>query len=73
VGSSRPISHVDIHFHISGIDFSHQVWKKLKSLFDRVDEIHIMQLEKELISLNPHSFDKIEDYLSCKGTLVEIG
>jgi hypothetical protein len=24
-----------------------------------------MQLEKELISLDPHSFDIIEDYLAC--------
>jgi hypothetical protein len=24
-----------------------------------------MQLEKELISLDPHSFDRIEDYLAC--------
>jgi hypothetical protein len=53
----------DILFHINGINFLHQVWKKLKSLFDRVDEIHVMQLEKELISIDPHSFDIIEDYL----------
>jgi hypothetical protein len=26
---------------------------------------HVMQLEKELISLDPHSFDRIEDYLVC--------
>jgi hypothetical protein len=54
----------EIWFHLSGIDFPHQVWKKLKSLFDRVDESHVMQLEKELISLDPHSFDRIEDYLA---------
>jgi hypothetical protein len=53
----------EIHFHIGGIDFPHQVWKKLKSLFNRVNEKNIMQLKKELISLNPHSFDIIEDYL----------
>ena len=55
----------DIHFHISGIDFPPQVWEKLNSLFDKVDESHIMQLEKELISLYPHSFDIIEEYLAC--------
>ena len=54
----------DIHFHISGIEFPHWFWNKLKSLLDRVDESHFMQLEKELISLDPHSFDKIEDYLA---------
>jgi hypothetical protein len=52
-------------FHLSGIDFPHQVWKKMKSLFDRVDESHVMQLEKELISLDPHSFERMEDYLAC--------
>jgi hypothetical protein len=54
----------EIHFHLSGIDCPHQVWKKLKTLFDRVDESHIMQLEKELISLDPHSFERMEDYLA---------
>jgi hypothetical protein len=33
-------------------------------MFDRVNKIHIMQLEKELISLDPHYFDKMEDYLA---------
>jgi hypothetical protein len=37
----------------------------MKSLFDRINESHAMQLEKELISLDPHSFDIIEDYLVC--------
>jgi hypothetical protein len=54
----------EIQFHLSGINFPHQVWKNLKSLFDQVDESHIMQLEKELISLSPHSFEIIEDYLT---------
>ena len=36
----------DIHFHISGIDYPHAIWKKLKSLFDKVDESQVMQLEK---------------------------
>jgi hypothetical protein len=55
----------EIQFHLSGIDFPHQVCRKLKSLFDRFDEIHTIQLEKQLISLDPHSFEKIEDYLAC--------
>jgi hypothetical protein len=64
----------EIHFHTSGIDCPHEVWKKLKSLFDKVDESQVMQLEKELISLDPHSFERIEDYLACvKETAVEIG
>ena len=31
-----------IQFHTSGIDFPHEVWKKLKSLFDKVDENRVM-------------------------------
>ena len=62
--SLQLISH-EIEFHTSGIDFPHQVCKKLKSLFDKVNEIQVMQIEKELISLDPHSFERIEDYLAC--------
>ena len=57
------ISH-EIWFHTSGIDFPHVVWKKLNSMFDKVDESRAMRLEKELISLNLHSFERIEDYLA---------
>jgi hypothetical protein len=32
----------EIRFHTTGIDFPHEVWKKLKSLFDKVDEIQVM-------------------------------
>jgi len=32
----------EIQFHISGIDFPHQFWRNLNSLFDRVDESHVM-------------------------------
>jgi hypothetical protein len=35
----------------------------LKSFFYKFDEIQIVQLEKDLISLNPHSFERIEEYL----------
>jgi hypothetical protein len=53
----------EIHFDISGIDIPPQFWEKLKSLLNRVDEIHVMQLEKKLIFLYPHSFEKMKDYL----------
>ena len=29
----------EIQFHMSGVDFPHDVWNKLKSLFDKVDKI----------------------------------
>jgi len=54
----------EIQFHTSETDCPHQFWKKIKTLFDKVDEIHVMKLEKELISLDPHYLENIEDYLA---------
>ena len=53
----------EIHFQLSGINYPHKLLKKLNSLFDQVDESHVMQLEKELISLDSHSFYRMEEYL----------
>lgn len=55
----------EIQFHMRGINYPHEVWKKLKSLSDKGDESQVMQIEKQLISLDPHSFERIEEYLSC--------
>ena len=54
----------DIHFHSSKKDWPHAIWKKLTSLFYKFDESQVMQIEKELISLDPQSFERIEDYLA---------
>ena len=35
----------------------------MKPLFDKVDKSKVMKIEKELISLDPHSFEGIEGYL----------
>ena len=40
------------------------MWKKLKSLFDKVHESWVIQIGKELIYLDPHSFERIEEYLA---------
>lgn len=39
-------------------------WKKWKSLFKKGDISQVIKIEKELISIDPHSFDGIEDYLA---------
>ena len=49
---------------MSEIDHPHEVWKKMKLLFNKVDKSQVMQIEKELISLDPHSFERIENYLA---------
>jgi hypothetical protein len=36
----------------------------MKYLFNRFNESQVVQLEKEFISLYPHSFKRIEDYLA---------
>ena len=51
----------EIHFHTSGIDCAHIVKNKLKSLFNTVNESQVVKIEKELISLEPLSFGRIED------------
>jgi len=56
-------------FHISGIDFSNDIWKKLKTVFDKTKKIHFIQIEKELISLDTISFERIEYYLACEKEL----
>jgi hypothetical protein len=63
VGVNTTYISQEIHFHLSVINWPHQFWKKLNSLFDRINESHFMQLEKELISLDPHSFDIRKDCL----------
>jgi len=54
----------EIHFHTSVITCLHAVWKMLKTLLDKIDESQAMHIEKELISMDPHSFERIEDYLT---------
>jgi len=55
----------NIWFHLYGIDLPHQLWRKMKLLFHWVNISHVMQLVKQLISLDPHSFDRMEEYLAC--------
>ena len=52
-------------FHIIGIKCSHVVSYKLNLLFNKVNESQEIRLEKYLISLEPCSFEIIEEYLAC--------
>jgi hypothetical protein len=36
----------EIQFHTGGINFPHQVWKNLKSLFDKENGRQVMKFEK---------------------------
>ena len=53
----------EIWFDTSVIEYPYEVQKKLASLFDKVNESRVMQIEKDMTYLDPHSFEKIEYYL----------
>ena len=55
----------EIHFHTSGIDCPHAIWAKLKTLFNKINELEVIQIQKGLTSLKPLSFELIKDYMAC--------
>ena len=54
----------DILFHLYGFTTPNQVWTKLESLFRVKDVLRAHQLENELFSLSPSSFNSIEGFLT---------
>ena len=46
-------------FHIDGLTTPNQLWTQLESLFEVQDELRAHQLEIELFSLSPSSFDSL--------------
>ena len=60
----------DILFHLDGLTTPNQVWNKLESLFGVQDGIKVHQLENELFSLSPSSFDSIEVFFTKLKSLV---
>lgn len=64
----------EIHFHMNGIDYCFQVWKNMKTLFNKINESQVIEIEKELIWLVPPLFERIEDSLdSCEMAIVKFG
>ena len=61
---------LDLLFHIYGFTTPNQVWTKLESLFGVQDDLRAYQLENELFSLIPSSFDSIEDLYTKLKSLV---
>ena len=60
----------DILFHLDGLTTPNQVWTKLESLLGVQDEIRAHQLENDLLSLSPSSFDSIEGFFTKFKSLV---
>ena len=62
----------DLLFHLDSLTTPNQVWTKLESLFGVQDELRAHQLEIELFSMSPRSFDSIEGFFTKFKSLVII-
>ena len=60
----------DLLFHLDGLNSPDQVWEKLSDIFGKTDEMRGHQIENELISLSPSSFESLQLYFSKFKALV---
>ena len=60
----------DLLFHLDGLTSSNEVWEKLVEIFGKPDEMKGHQIENELISLSPSSFESLQLYFSKFKALV---
>ena len=54
----------DLHFHVTGLKNSKEIWDKLANLFDKQDDMRIYRLEIELISLHPSNFKTLNEFFT---------
>ena len=60
----------DLLFHLDGLTSPNEVWEKLVDIFGNTDEMRGHQINNELISLNPNSFQSLRLYFSKSKALV---
>ena len=60
----------DLLFHINGFTSPNEVWEKLVDIFGKIYEMRGHQIENELISLSPSSFESMQLYFSKFKALV---
>ena len=60
----------DLLFHLDGLASMNEVWEKLADIFGKTDEMRGHQIEIELISLSPTSFESLQLYFSKFKALV---
>ena len=60
----------DLLFHLDGLTSPNEVWDKLVDIFGKTDEMRGHQIENELISLSPNSFESLQLYFSKFKALV---
>ena len=54
----------DLIFHLDGLTSPNEVWEKLVDICGNIDEMRGHQIENELISLSPSSFESLQLYSS---------
>ena len=47
-------------FHLDGLTSPNEVWEKIVEIFGKIDEMRGHQIENELISLGPSSFESFK-------------
>ena len=60
----------DLLFHLNGLTSPNEVWEKLVEIFGKIYEMRGHQIENELISLSPNSFESLQLYFSKFKSLV---
>ena len=54
----------DLLFHLNGLTSPNEVWEKIEYIFGKIYEMRGHQIENELISLSPSSFESLQLYFS---------
>ena len=60
----------DLLFHLESLTSPNEVWENLEEIFGNTDEMRGHQIENELISLSPCSFESLQLYFSKFKALV---
>ena len=60
----------DTLFHLDGLTSPNEVWEKIEYIFGNTYEMRGHQLNNELISLSPSSFESLQVYFSKFKALV---
>ena len=65
---------IDLWFHVAACKTPNEIWTTLEGLFGKQDEMRGHMLEVELNTLDPKSFDNIQDFFTkFKSLLLSLG
>ena len=60
----------DLLFHLDGLTSPNEVWENIVEIFGKTDKMRGHQIENELISSSPNSFESLQLYFSKFKALV---